>query len=61
MTPKPQTNTLGCVHCSGKNDKPGWKGLYSDDGYIGYSKCWNCNIEPQASTPDEILNNKENK
>ena len=20
MTPKPQTNTLGCVHCSGKND-----------------------------------------
>lgn len=38
-----KSEDLGCDYCSGENDKAGWCGSYSDDGYIGYTACWNCN------------------
>lgn len=47
-----EPNTLGCEHCSGRNDKKGWIGNYSSDGFIGYSQCWNCNKSGKPS-PDE--------
>lgn len=44
---KQKGSELGCEYCSGENDKPGWRGSYSEDGYIGYVACWNCNPKEQ--------------
>ena len=48
-----QSKELGCEYCSGENDKPGWKGGFSDDGYIGYTQCFSCNEDGQR---DEAMN-----
>lgn len=61
MTNQASEDNIGCEYCSGEDDKPGWKGSYSDDGAIGYSVCTSCNLDAKVSfsSSDGLLNKSD--